>query len=133
MDEDELREQMRGLLQKQQICLWAQRFLGVLTIIFYRHAILLLPIHLAIAMIWGGILSNQATFLARKKYPYVLLRTSCIGKGAGWGPYIMEEAASHNDNLTVKILKFNHWTVYHCVAAMFGNVFMWFLSAALVF
>ena len=107
MDESALREQIKGLFQKQQMCLGFQKLLIVLTIVFYKHAVILLPVHIAIVVIWGGILSNQATSLARKKYPYVLSRTSYIGTGAGWDPHIMEEATGLNDSLTVKILKFN--------------------------
>ena len=45
----------------------------------------------------------------------------------------MEEAKRLDDALTVKLLKFNRWTIYHVVVGVLGNVLMWFLSAALVF
>lgn len=133
MDENELQEQTKSLLQKQQTCLKIQILLIALSIVFYKCAIVLLPAHFIIMVICGGRLSNKATSIARKKYPDVLLRTSYTGKGAGWDPYIMDEAERCNDNFTVKILKFNHWTVYFFFAAMLGNVFMWCLATALVF
>lgn len=133
MDENELQEQIKGLSRKQRICLGIQILLIALSIVFYQYAIMLLPAHFIVVMTFGGGLSNKATSLARKKYPDVPLRAGYIGKGAGWDPYIMEEAKRFNDDLTVKILKFNHWTVYCFLAAMAGNVFMWCLSAALVF
>ncbi len=77
MDENALREQIKGLFQKQQMCLGFQKLLIVLTIVFYKHAVILLPVHIAIVVIWGGILSNQATSLARKK-PRMFFRAQTI-------------------------------------------------------
>lgn len=133
MDKAELRERMDKLFQRQQICLNVQKLLIVFTTVFYKCAIVLLPAHIAIVIVCGGILSNQASALASEKYPHVLLRTSYIGRGAGKDPYIIDEAKRRNDNLTVKILKFNNWTIYCFLAAMFAHIFMWCLSAALVF
>ena len=133
MDKAGLQERMRKLLQRQRICLTIQKLLIALAIVFYRYAIILLPAHVAFVMICGGILSNQATSLARQKHPDVPLCAGRIGKGEGWDLYLMDEAKRLDDSLTVKLLKFNRWTVYHVVAAVLGNVLMWFLSAALVF
>ena len=133
MDKAGLQERMRNLLQRQRMCLTIQKLLIALAIVFYRYAIVLLPAHVAFFMICGGIFSNQATSLARDKYPDVPLRACRIGKGEGWDPYIMEEAKRLDDVLTVKLLKFNRWTVCHAIAAAVGNGSMWFLSAALVF
>jgi len=115
------------------MCLTIQKLLIVLAIVFYQCAIVLLPAHVVLVIVCGGILSNQATSLARGKYPDVPLRACRIGKGEGWDPYIMEEAKRLDDSLTVKQLNFNRWTIYHVVVGVLGNVLMWFLSAALVF
>lgn len=50
-------------------------------------------------------MSNKATSLAWEKYPYIPEQGSCVGKGAGYDPYIMAEATRFNDDLTVKLLK----------------------------
>lgn len=99
--------------------------------VFYRYAIISLPAHMAVLLTFGGVLSNKAVALAREKYPYVLLRVGRFGKGAGWDPYILEEAGRSNDRLTIKILRFQHWSIYCFLAALLGNILMWCFSAVL--
>lgn len=129
MDENELQSSMERLYIKQQRCLIIQKILTLLTIVLYKYGVILLPAHLMIVLIFSGILSNKATSLSREKYPHVLLRTSRIGKGYGWDPYIIEEAKRVNDELTVKILSFNWRTIYCFLAAMLGNALIWILAS----
>lgn len=129
MDEERIQSSMERLYAKQRRCLIIQKALIVLSVVFYRYGIILLPLHLAIVIFFGGILSNKATSLSREKYPYVPLRTSRIGKGYGWDPHIIEEARQINDELTVRILSFNRRTVYFFLAAMLSNALIWILAA----
>lgn len=129
MTENELQERMKHLYQKQRICLNIQKLLIVLSIVFFKGAFILLTAHVVFLIVYSNILCNRATSLARTKYPYVPMGR--VGKGIGWDPFIITEARRHNDNLTVKLLKFNYWTVYCFAAAMIGNVLMWLLAAAL--
>lgn len=91
---------------------------------------MLLPIHLFFAMIVGIPLANQATSLAREKYPYV--RMAWTGKGSDWDPPLIIEAESFNDDLTVNILKFISRCLYCFAGAMLGNILMWMLPAILM-
>lgn len=129
MTENEIKERMESLLQKQQQCLKLQKLLIILTIGFFKYGVIPLFLHIAIVIIWGGILSNKATSLARKKYPYV--RIGRVGIGASWDPFIIDEANRLNDNLTVQILKYNIWTLGHFACAMIGYCVMWIIAAAL--
>ena len=98
-----------------------------MTVAFFKFGVVLLFIHVAILILYSNTLSSKATLLARKKYPYVPIGP--YGKGSSWDPYIIEEAKRLNDNLTVRILKYNIWTVCCVGAALLGYIFVWILSS----
>lgn len=129
MAERELNEHMERLSRRQRVCLNVQALLAALTVIFYQYAIVLLPTHMVVVLIPGGILSNKATRLARQKYPYVTLRTGFIGRGAGWDPYIIGEAKRLHDGLTVQVLNFGRRTIYCFLASALGTILMWCFAA----
>lgn len=129
MTERELNERMERLSRRQRVCLSIQALLAALTVIFYQCAILLLPAHMVVVLIPGGILSNKATRLARQKYPYVSLRTAFLGRGTGWDPYIIDEAKRLHDGLTVRVLSFGRRTIYCFLAAALGAALMWCFAA----
>ena len=106
-----------------------QKLLIILTIVCFKYGVIALFLHIAIVIIYGGVLSRKATSLARKKYPYVPIGP--VGMGASWDPYIIDEANRFKDNLTVKILKYNTKTILHFGIAMTGFCVMWILAAAL--
>lgn len=129
MTERELNQHMERLSRRQRVCLSVQVLLAALSVIFYQYAVVLLPAHMATVLIPGGILSNKATELARQKYPYVPLRTGFIGRGAGWDPYIIDEARRLHDDLTVQVLNFGRRTIYCLLAAALGASLMWCFAA----
>lgn len=124
MTEQQLQQQMKALLAKQQSCLWIQKILLVLSILFYPFAILLLPAHVVWIILRGSSLSNQALSLAREKYPYVPMAVTLGGK-VEWEACIIPEARRLQDDLTVRLLKFNRYTLYYGAAALLGNGLMW--------
>ena len=96
---------------------------------FFKYGVVPLFVYAAIIRICGGILSNEATSLARKKYPYVPIGR--VGGGLSWDPYIRDEAKRFHDDWTVDILKYNVSTVLHFGAAMLGYLLLWMLADAL--
>lgn len=129
MSDQELQSCMEELYRKQQKFIKIQKIFIMLSIVLFYFAIIWLFAHIALLIIWGGYLSNKATSLARKKYPYVRLQR--VGKGVSWDPAIITEATLFNDDLTVKIIKFNNLSMFYYGVAFFGNILMWVLAAFL--
>lgn len=113
---------MERLLEKQKKCILTQNCLTALTVIFFKYGVFPLFAHAFLIIVYGNILTNKATSLARKKYPYIPIGPS--GKGLSWDPYISAEARSLDDYLTADILKFNRSCILHFFAAMAGYIFM---------
>ncbi len=132
MTDEELQACMEELYQKQQKCLKIQKRLVIATMIFFVVAFIPLLAESLIGIIWGGYLSNKATSLARKRYPYISLGPGYGGRGFSWDPWLIAEAKRSNDDMTVKILEFNRSTVNYGVAALLGCCLMWFLAALLL-
>lgn len=85
--------------------------------------------HALLCILWGGSLSRNATALAKKKYPYVPFGPGYGGRGFSWDTTIIAEASRSNDDLTVKILKFNYTCIWTCIAGLLVYAFVFMLIA----
>ncbi len=56
------------------------------------------------------------------KYPFLGHRR--VGSGFSWDPPIIEEAKKCNDKLTVRILRFNYWSLGLVALSFFVYLFM---------
>ncbi len=130
LSEEELQAKMNQVYQEQQKCLKIQKVLVVITIFSYLLGFIPLFIHLFIAIIWGTILTNRASVLAKEKYP--CLGMCPVGRGYSWDPPIVEAATRNNDSLTVKILSFNMLSKLIFGAAFLGYGFMLTAGAQLL-
>ncbi len=122
MPKQELEGQMVEIYAAQQKCLRTQEIFVGLTFPFYLFGIIPVLVNLVISLTWGIYLRNKAGSLAAAKYPGLGLRR--IGNGFSWDPPIIEKAKSCNDRLTVKILRFNDWSLVLVATSFFVYLFM---------
>ena len=121
MSQDELNSCIEALQKNQRIFLTLQLVLVVLSVILgEKPGTILMFIQAPIIIIFGWFFSAKASTLARKKYPNVIAHTTIVGKGAGWDPFIEDEAMKQGDNTTVQILKFNRRCVCLFLVGMVG-------------
>ncbi len=122
MQKQELEDQMVKIYVAQQKCLRTQEVFVGLTFPFYLFGIIPVLVNFVISLTWGIYLRNKASSLAAAKYPGLGLRR--VGNGSSWDPPIIEEAKRCHDRLTVKILRFNGWSLGLVAASFFVYLFM---------
>ena len=132
MTDQEIQARMEELYQEQQKCLKWQKRLLIITMVFFIFTLFLIPAHIAVSMVWAGHLANEATSLARKRYPYVPIGPGVGGRGLSWDLNIMTEASHFDDDITIKILKFRQSSVKYFVASILGCCFMWMFPVLLL-
>jgi hypothetical protein len=120
---------MKAVYQKQQRCLKVQRLLIVIQTVANTYGGIIAVAHTLFSILWGGFLSSKATALAREKYPYVPIGPGYGGRGFSWDTAIMAEASCSNDDLTIKILKFNYTCIWTCIAGLLAYAFVFVLIA----
>lgn len=122
MTEQELDTEMGKIYEAQQKCLRIQEILVALTFPFYLFGIIAVVLNFLVAVTWGIYLVNKASSLAIKKYPHLGYRR--CGNGISWDPPIIDEAKKCHDTLTVRILRFNYWSLGLVAASMLVYIFM---------
>ncbi len=122
MQEQELEDQMVKIYVAQQKCLRTQEVFVGLTFPFYLFGIIPVLVNFVISLTWGIYLRNKASSLAAAKYPGLGRRR--VGKGFSWDPPMIKKAKSCNDRLTVKLLRFNDWSLGLVAASLFVYLFM---------
>lgn len=122
LTQQELNTQMIKIYEAQQKCLKVQEALVSLTFPFYLFGIIPILVNFLISLTWGIYLRNKASSLAVSKYPFCGSRR--VGNGFSWDPPIIDEAKRCNDGLTVKILRFNYWSLGLVVASILVYLFM---------
>jgi len=113
---------MVKVYEAQQRCLKVQEIFVALTFPFYLFGMIPILIDFLITLTWGVYLRNKASSLAATKYPFLGHRR--VGSGFSWDPPIIDEAKRCNDRLTVKILRFNYWSLGLAVASILVYLFM---------
>lgn len=122
MAEQEIESQMFKVYEAQQKCLKVQELLAALTFPFYLFGFIPLLLNFLVSFAWGIYLRNKASSLAMTKYPSLGPRR--VGSGFSWDPPMIDEAKRRNDNLTVKILRFNYWSLGLVAVSFFVYLFM---------
>lgn len=120
MTVQEVETAMEELYEKQQKCLLMQKRLMIAAMVFFVVGFIPLFANAFICIFWGNYLANKATSLARKKYPYVPIGPGYGGRGLSWDPMLIYTAKRLDDDLTIKILRFNRATINYMVRAMLG-------------
>lgn len=122
LSEKELEAQMVKVYDGQQACLRVQEILVALTFPFYFLGIIPILVGFVIILTWGAYLRNKASSLAAEKYPGLGYRR--VGSGFSDDPPIIDAAKRCQDGLTVKILRFNYWSLGLVIASILVYLFM---------
>jgi len=117
--DQELQAQMEEVYQQQQKCLRLQKGLGTATLVLVFLGVFPIFAQMFVCIFWGGHLANKATKLVRKRYPYVPIGPGFGGRGLSWDMTLTVTATRFNDELAIKIIKFNSVSVTYAVRLIF--------------
>lgn len=122
LPDEGLEAQMVKIYESQQKCLRTQEVLVALTFPFYFFGFIPLLLNFFVTLIWGNYLRNRASSLATSKYPGLGYRRG--GNGFSCDPPIIDEAKRRHDTLTVRVLRFNYWSLLLVILSMLIYLFM---------